>query len=278
MTEAEPNTYLSDEVKRYDYDRWLTALFAPPAAREGIFTLLAFHAELARIRETVSEAMLGDIRLQWWRDALQSIASGTPPPVHPVAEALARVIPAYDLDVGDFLKVIDARSHDLDPLPFQTTAELLTYAEETGGIVNSLFLRITGNREEEGLAAARQVGKAYALVGILRAVPYHVAQDVLRIPAEMISAHGLDEDTLFTSANREVFFRIMQELSSIAGREQLAAHDLIKGRPKPEKAAYRLAVLTTLYLNRLRTAGFDPAHEKMNVGGVRKIIALSIGR
>jgi phytoene synthase len=278
VTEAGPNSYLSDEVKRYDYDRWLTAVFAPPAAREGIFALLAFHAEIARIRETVSEPMLGDIRLQWWRDALTKIAAGEAPPVHPVAEALARLIPVHNLDVADFLDIVNARSHDLDPLPFQTTSALLSYAEETGGILNSLFLRITGCHEAEGLAAARQVGKAYALVGILRAVPYHVAQDVLRIPEEMMTAHGVNADTLFTSENREAFFRIMQELVALAEEEQRAATELVKARSKSEKAAHRLAALTSLYLRRLRRVGFDPAHEKMEMGPLRKILALSTGR
>lgn len=277
MNESGQNSYLSDEVKRYDYDRWLTTLFAPPAARNGIFTILAFHAEIARIRETVSEPLLGDIRLQWWRDALKSIAGGSVP-VHPVAEALARLIPAHNLDVGDFQNLIEARSKDLDPLPFGRTDELLDYAEQTGGLLNVLILRILGEETDAGLAVARQVGKAYALSGILRAVPYHVAQDVLRIPSDVIAAHGLTADTLFTSKNREGFFRIMQELAAIAEQEQATARQLMQGRPKTEKAAYRLAALTTLYLDRLRTAGYDPAHEKMDIGRLRKIFALFFWR
>lgn len=277
MSEEGQNSYLSDEVKRYDYDRWLTVLFAPPTARDGVFALLAFHAEIARIRETVSEPMLGDIRLQWWRDALNSIAAGKVP-AHPVAEALAHTIPAHGLDVGDFQNIIDARAYDLDPQPFQRISELLSYADQTGGILNSLFMRIMGVTDAGGLAAARQVGKAYALVGILRAVPYHVAQDVLRIPSEMIDAHGLNADTLFTSKNREVFFGLMQELTDLAESEQSAARKLITGRPKSEKNAYRLSALSTLYLSRLRKSGFDPAHEKMDIGGLRKISALFFGR
>lgn len=277
MTESGQNSYLSDEVRRYDYDRWLTTLFAPPSTRDGIFTILAFHAEIARIRETVSEPLLGDIRLQWWRDALNSIAGGSSP-AHPVAEALARIIPAYDLDIGDFQKLIEARSHDLDPLPFGTIDELLDYAEQTGGMLNVLVSRVLGEKTEEGLAAACQVGKAYALSGIIRAIPYHVAQDVLRIPADLIETYGLTADTLFTTKNREIFFRIMQELAALAEREQAMARRLIQGRSKREKAAYRLAALTTLYLDRLQSAGYDPAHEKMDIGRLRKIFALFFGR
>ncbi len=276
MSKSGQSTYLSDEVKRFDYDRWLTTLYGPPAVREAIFSVLAFHAEIARIRETVSEPLLGDIRLQWWRDTLSSIAAGAVP-AHPVAEALAKTIPNYQLNIDDFRKIIDARSRDMDPVPFNKAGELLEYADQTGGILNTLILQMTGETSEDGLAAARQVGKAYALTGIIRAIPYHVAQDVLRIPTDVITAHGLTADNLFTSKNREVFFGIMKELTSLAGKEQEEARLLIQRRPKTEKAAYRLASLTSLYLKRLKSVGYDPAHDKMNIGALRKIIALSTG-
>ncbi|MEX0582463.1 MAG: phytoene/squalene synthase family protein, partial [Sneathiella sp.] len=238
-TEAARDGYLSGEVKRYDYDRWLTTLYAPPDARHGIFALLAFHAEIARIRETVSESLLGDIRLQWWRDALNAIAATGAPPVHPVAEALAEVIPAYNLDPDMLHRMIDIRATDLDPLPFRTTEELIDYADQTGGTLNRLVFRISGGTESEGDAAARAVGKAYALTGIIRAIPYHVAQDVLRIPDEMIRAEGLTADSLFSSENRQAFFKIVGKLTDIAMREQETARRLVAERPKSEKPMLR---------------------------------------
>ena len=53
----------------HDPDRYLCDLFAKPKAREGLFALHAFNHEVAKIRELVSEPMLGHIRLQWWREA-----------------------------------------------------------------------------------------------------------------------------------------------------------------------------------------------------------------
>jgi len=61
------------ELRRGDRDRFLTALFAPADRREALFALYAFNLELARIRESVSQPMLGLIRLQWWRDGLDAI-------------------------------------------------------------------------------------------------------------------------------------------------------------------------------------------------------------
>ena len=45
-------SYCGDEVRRYDPDRFLTALYAPGARREALLTLYAFNLEIARVRET----------------------------------------------------------------------------------------------------------------------------------------------------------------------------------------------------------------------------------
>ncbi|HTV90379.1 MAG TPA: squalene/phytoene synthase family protein, partial [Stellaceae bacterium] len=57
-------------VRRHDRDRYQTALLAPAEKREALFALYAFNYEIARVRETVREPMLGQIRLQWWREAI----------------------------------------------------------------------------------------------------------------------------------------------------------------------------------------------------------------
>src|SRR5688572_31872194 len=88
---AEPLSYCAREVRRADYDRFLTVLFAPPAARERLFALYAFNHEIAKVRETVSEPMLGQIRLQWWREAIATIYEGKPRP-HAVVDALAAAV------------------------------------------------------------------------------------------------------------------------------------------------------------------------------------------
>ena len=59
-------------VRSADKDRWLTALFVPEERRPLIHALYAFNAELARIRDQVSQPMLGEISLQWWEDAVNA--------------------------------------------------------------------------------------------------------------------------------------------------------------------------------------------------------------
>ena len=75
----EPLSAPGEAVRRHDRERYLTALFAPSDRREDLLALYAFNLEVARTRESVREAMLGQIRLQWWRDALDEIQAGSRP-------------------------------------------------------------------------------------------------------------------------------------------------------------------------------------------------------
>src|SRR5256885_12928157 len=63
-------------VRRHDRDRFQTVLFAPAARREALFALYAFNYEIARVRESVTLPMLGQIRLQWWRENIAAAFQG----------------------------------------------------------------------------------------------------------------------------------------------------------------------------------------------------------
>ena len=64
---------MSDDVIRlaaraYERDRYLAALLSPAARRDDLLVLAAFAGDVGRIASSVSEPMMGAIRLQWWRD------------------------------------------------------------------------------------------------------------------------------------------------------------------------------------------------------------------
>ena len=63
--------------RRHDHDAYLTSLFSPPRIRPVFWALHAFNIETALLRDTVSDAKLGQIRLVWWKQAIQQIFSVT---------------------------------------------------------------------------------------------------------------------------------------------------------------------------------------------------------
>ena len=83
MMAAPKLSYCAEQVQKFDNDRFLCSLFAPPAEREALAAIGAFNIEIARIREQVHEPLLGHMRLRWWTDVLDSVWAGTLPQ-HPV--------------------------------------------------------------------------------------------------------------------------------------------------------------------------------------------------
>jgi phytoene synthase len=72
----DPFAHCEHIVRAADKDRFLATLFAPANRRGALFALYAFNVEVARVREVAREPMAGEIRLQWWRDALERPGSG----------------------------------------------------------------------------------------------------------------------------------------------------------------------------------------------------------
>ncbi|MGE4012986.1 MAG: phytoene/squalene synthase family protein, partial [Alphaproteobacteria bacterium] len=145
------------QVRRLDYDRYLTLPFAPAEAREDLAALYAFNIEIAKTRETVSEALLGQIRLQWWRESIESAFAGTPRR-HEIVRPLADAIRRHDLPRAHFDALIDARERDLAAEPPPTLATLEDYAFDTSSRLILLALAICGVRGDAADRAAHHVG------------------------------------------------------------------------------------------------------------------------
>ncbi len=78
-------------LKSADELRWLSSRYAPAAAREGLAAIYLLHVELGRALGA-REAMLGKIRLQWWRETLSEVGSGGPVRRHDLAQELERTL------------------------------------------------------------------------------------------------------------------------------------------------------------------------------------------
>src|SRR5262249_33908393 len=109
-------------VHSADKDRYLSTLFAPAEHRGALYALYAFHVELARIPDLVTEPLAGEVRLQWWSEA---VYEQRPEEMrgHPVANALGEVIEQYRLPRRLFDELIEARRAPLGPAPVGRAAE-----------------------------------------------------------------------------------------------------------------------------------------------------------
>ena len=96
---------LDSRIRRVDEERWLSSRYAPGPTRRTLIVLYAFYYELARVRVSVTDPTMGQIRFQWWRDALRELAQGQQRQ-HDVVLALAEEIAARRLDPDRLLTLV----------------------------------------------------------------------------------------------------------------------------------------------------------------------------
>ena len=98
---------LDQRIQTVDEERWLSSRYAPDEARSALIVLYAFYYELARVRTVVTDHTMGQIRFQWWRDALEELRQGTPRQ-HDVVLALGAYLPRADVDFEQLEQLVEA--------------------------------------------------------------------------------------------------------------------------------------------------------------------------
>ena len=247
--------YCIDQLRRLDRDRFLAALAAPADLRADLMVLYAFNTEVARVRESVSEQVLGLIRLQWWRDAIAEIFAGKPRR-HAVVTPLAEMVRRRGLSQAPFVRLIEARERDLDNDPRQAIADLEAYAAATSGSLIELAMEICGvGLRERELALARHVGIAYALTGLLRATLYHAREKRLMLPKSVLSETGVSAGQLFDLKNQPALRDAVKLMAKTARGHLAGARKL----HPPRRAIPALLVgrLAAAQLERLKRRGYD---------------------
>lgn len=252
-TAAPPD--LAGFVRAHDPDRFLCAIFAPAAARPAILALTAFNHELARAREAATNPIAAQIRLQWWRDAVEEAAAGRPARRHEVAAPLAVAIGAGALDAAALLAMADARGAEAEDEGLATEQDFVAWLRGTAGGWSAAAGRALG-ADAEGAEVLRALGAAYGLAGVLRSVAAHAAQGRCLLPRDRLHATGLSAEAVVADPAAPALRALVAEMAA-EGLEALrgARRDV----PRGAVAAALPAVLAARDLTRLAAGRDVPA-------------------
>jgi phytoene synthase len=232
-------------VRRVDPDRWLATRFiADLPARAAVIAVYAFNYELAHVAETVSQPMIGEIRLAWWREGLEALFEGGEARPHPVLRALAGPIAAGALARAELEALLEARHADLDPAPFADEPALVAWIDHTAGAVMALAARALDRGAVPQMT--REAARAWGWTGLLRAKGFweargeaddtEVAAHVRHRVHEALAAARRDLAALPVAAFPAVAYASLAtpyarrpELSDLAKRVRLTAA-VLRGR------------------------------------------------
>ncbi len=153
-------------VHRADPDRFMAVMAAPVAVRPKLFPLYALNVEVARAPWVTQETMIAEMRLQWWRDALQEIAEGKAVRRHEVVTPLSQVLsPDLAATLDEYVAV---RRWDIYRDPFEDEAHFDTYINHSAGSLMVAAAQVLGEADE---AVLRDFGYGVGVANWFRAIP-----------------------------------------------------------------------------------------------------------
>ncbi|ADP69964.1 Squalene/phytoene synthase [Rhodomicrobium vannielii ATCC 17100] len=251
-------------VRTRDRDRYWSALFAADAARPALLALYAFNAELNHVLAVAREPLAGQIRLKWWRDAIESGATGEKTG-NPVADALKAAVAAHNLPRERLLAMVDARVPELFGDSPADNAEFAGLIEDSQGALFELAAAALGDRSDTTKDAAREAGLALGVIETLRALPFSVAHGRLPLPFALLEAKGVDFEAM---ALGEVSPKLRAALTELRADAALA---LQRFRVKQAniaphaRAAFLPLALVEPYLQAMAAPNFHPLRDSVTL-------------
>ncbi|KDQ11451.1 hypothetical protein BOTBODRAFT_35328 [Botryobasidium botryosum FD-172 SS1] len=262
----DPAAYCRDLVRKHDNDAFLCSYFYPRHLQGAYFGLRAFNVELATVKENVSRTMIGQMRMQFWRDAVKGISEDKPPN-HPIALALHAASKQASLPGYHLKRMIDAREQDLQNPTYMTVESLQNYAESTSSTLLYLLLSLLSLSSSSTLShAASHLGIAHSFATLLRAMPFHASQGRVIIPAEITSKHGVtQEEVVRKGGSAPGIDDAVYEFATLANDHLITARESFKDGGVPDEAMpiFLTGIPVASYLSRLEAVNFDAFHPSL---------------
>lgn len=265
-----PLTYCGNIVRQQDSDRFLLSLFAPAKHRAALWALFAFNIEIAKTRYVVSETTIGQIRLQWWREAIAEIYDGKVARAHEVVSALAQVIKAYDLPQEWFNDLIYAREFDLEGLAPETFDGLMKYCEMTHAPLLRMVSKILGYEINDTDVVDSAI--YYSFIGTVRSVPYMLSQGFVLLPKDVLSEFSLNPKNLIDFNKKEEIHQIIKELFS--RYDKFRNGDFQRNKSKFLRKVNRM---TFLYEKQIKSLDGDVFNDRLHITPKFMALRLWIG-
>jgi 15-cis-phytoene synthase len=254
-------------------DRYLAALLAPAPVRPKLMILAAFSSELRRAATLVREPAMGELRLQWWREALAQGATARTG--NPIADALCDLVREEALPPLLISELIDARSRDLAPEPVGDDAELNAYLWKSEGVAFLLAAQVLGGRSQGAVAAAAAAARAYGLVRLLQGLPRALARRRLLLPRTYLEAVGLDPQALLAGTGGARLLGLLGELFADVRRHLAAGRQHVAKLPRAVRPAFLPLALVAAYVRRLERAGGDIVREEAGIAPLARVARMA---
>jgi phytoene synthase len=260
-----------EAARTHARDLYLSALLAPAPAQEDLLVLAAYLGEIRRIPLTVHDAAMGEIRLQWWREALDTASDRIG---NPVADAVLDLKRRRALRADLLAAPLEGISRELYEDGIQDERELALYADETDGAPIRLALAVLGGeRDRDAERLVEPAGRALALTRLALTLPQLLALGRLPLRAA-IPEGSRDPRSLEPAEAREATRVLLQGLAEDAGR---ALAEFRSGQVRLDAGLFTAFLPVSLvapYLKSVLAPGRDVLSEVADISPLSRVMRL----
>jgi phytoene synthase len=161
----------------------------PREQREAMFQIYSFCRQVDDIADSDGPRSGRLAALQQWRDDIEALYQGHPPPR--LTDYVASVR-RFDLKREDFLAIVDGMEMDVpQDIRAPDLATLDLYCDRVASAVGRLSVRVFGLPQDDGILLAHHLGRALQLTNILRDIDEDAAIGRLYLPLEGLLHAGI---------------------------------------------------------------------------------------
>ncbi|CAF3753528.1 unnamed protein product [Adineta steineri] len=276
-------TYCINSVRKADYENFLcTGLLRPSFIQRPAMAIRALNVELALIRDQVSNTQIGQMRLQFWRETIDSIYSSINENTnrkinHPVAREINLSIKYNQLSKLWFHRLIKSREITLNDMPFSDIEQLENYLEQSITPTYYLLLELAKQRTLNTDHIASHLGRSQGLINIVRGIPYNAHKRRCLIPLSYLNEHKVSQQDIINGQfSNEQFRQVIYQLcnrscfhlqKTIELFEQdktFQKQSLFSSSTNSTRSLFLPIIVIYDYLKRIKNIDFDLTNKHIN--------------
>ncbi len=265
-----PDDYCQQKTAQSGSSFYYSFLFLPPPRRRAITAFYAFCREVDDVVDECTDLDVARTKLAWWRTEVAALYEGKAK--HPVALALAALLPEFNIEQARLHEIIDGMEMDLTQHRYADFSALQKYCYRVASVVGLVSAEIFGHSHPETLKYAENLGMAFQLTNIIRDVGEDARRDRIYIPVDELARFNVTAADIMHARHSEAFVQLMQFQVE---RALNYYRDAMNFLPQQDRRAQRpglvMAAIYRTLLEEIRADGMQVLNQRTSLTPLRKL-------
>ena len=265
-----PDDYCQQKTAQSGSSFYYSFLFLPPPRRRAITAFYAFCREVDDVVDECTDLDVARTKLAWWRTEVAALYEGKAK--HPVALALAALLPEFKIEQARLHEIIDGMEMDLTQHRYADFSALQKYCYRVASVVGLVSAEIFGHSHPDTLKYAENLGMAFQLTNIIRDVGEDARRDRIYIPVDELACFNVTAADIMHARHSEAFVQLMQF------QVERALHyyrDAMNFLPQQDRRSQRpglvMAAIYRTLLEEIRADGMQVLNQRTSLTPLRKL-------